>query len=73
MKANPTDVASVAGLIMSYSEFDPALAERYQEYLPYDEQILEVTEIDVEGLETLFTFGRLGGKKAVGVGGNELS
>ncbi|TPX30762.1 hypothetical protein SmJEL517_g05735 [Synchytrium microbalum] len=62
VKAEPSDISSVAGLIMSYSEFNPSLAEKYQSYLPNDD-VVDVTEIDVDQLETSFTMGKLGAKK----------
>ncbi|KAI8911311.1 hypothetical protein DFJ77DRAFT_469585 [Powellomyces hirtus] len=55
VKANPSDVEAVAGLIIAYSEYDPTLAEQYQAYLPaevlttpsgYDAELLESTRLE---------------------------
>ncbi|TPX48109.1 hypothetical protein SeMB42_g01666 [Synchytrium endobioticum] len=73
VKADPSDVSSVAGLIMSYSEFNPALAEQYQSYLPRTESVIDPSDIDVDALETSFTLGRLGAKRAGAVASAETS
>lgn len=53
VKADPSDVESVAGLIIAYSEFNPSLAEQYQTYLPNEAR--SGTVHDAEGLEASFS------------------
>ncbi|KAF9959095.1 hypothetical protein BGZ72_010335 [Mortierella alpina] len=48
VRADPSDPASIAGLIMAYSEFEPALAEKYGASLP---EMKNVMALDVEALE----------------------
>ncbi|KAG0209011.1 hypothetical protein BGX28_000195 [Mortierella sp. GBA30] len=48
VRADPSDPASIAGLIMAYSEFEPALAEKYGASLP---EMKNVINLDVEALE----------------------
>ncbi|KAG0314718.1 Signal recognition particle core component [Dissophora globulifera] len=48
VRADPEDPASIAGLIMAYSEFEPALAEKYGASLP---EMKNVMALDVESLE----------------------
>ncbi|KAJ3298444.1 Signal recognition particle core component [Borealophlyctis nickersoniae] len=58
VRADPQDVHSVAGLIMAYSEFDPALAERYKEYLPADTGAGNSEGIDASVLEVSIGAGK---------------
>ncbi|KAF9102397.1 Signal recognition particle core component [Mortierella sp. GBA35] len=48
VRADPSDPASIAGLIMAYSEFEPTLAEKYGASLP---EMKNVMALDVESLE----------------------
>ncbi|KAG0332212.1 hypothetical protein BG004_001348 [Podila humilis] len=48
VRADPSDPASIAGLIMAYSEFEPALAEKYGASLP---EMTHTLALDVEALE----------------------
>lgn len=48
VRADPSDPASIAGLIMAYSEFEPTLAEKYGASLP---EMKNVMALDVEALE----------------------
>ncbi|KAG0230487.1 Signal recognition particle core component [Actinomortierella wolfii] len=48
VRADPSDPSAIAGLIMAYSEFEPALAERYGASLPEMQHHLQ---LDVEALE----------------------
>ncbi|KAF9922941.1 Signal recognition particle core component [Linnemannia zychae] len=48
VRADPSDPASIAGLIMAYSEFEPTLAEKYGASLP---EMKNVIALDVEALE----------------------
>ncbi|KAG0277257.1 hypothetical protein BGZ97_009933 [Linnemannia gamsii] len=48
VRADPSDPASIAGLIMAYSEFEPTLAEKYGASLP---EMRNVMALDVESLE----------------------
>lgn len=48
VRADPSDPASIAGLIMAYSEFEPTLAEKYGASLP---EMKIVMTLDVESLE----------------------
>ncbi|KAF9401452.1 Signal recognition particle core component, partial [Podila epigama] len=48
VRADPSDPASIAGLIMAYSEFEPALAEKYGASLP---EMRSTMDLDVEALE----------------------
>ncbi|KAG0350632.1 hypothetical protein BG005_009833 [Podila minutissima] len=48
VRADPSDPASIAGLIMAYSEFEPALAEKYGASLP---EMASSMALDVEALE----------------------
>ncbi|KNC99257.1 uncharacterized protein SPPG_05512 [Spizellomyces punctatus DAOM BR117] len=70
VKADPTDVESVAGLIIAYSEFDPSLAEQYQQYLPSDAQVPK-SFIDVDAIES--AFGSTGNNKRMRETGAEGS
>ncbi|KAI1308941.1 hypothetical protein EDD11_004150 [Mortierella claussenii] len=47
VRADPSDPASVAGLIMAYSEFEPSLAEKYGASLPeMDRSITQALDVD---------------------------
>ncbi|KAF9994524.1 Signal recognition particle core component [Entomortierella chlamydospora] len=48
VRADPSDPAAIAGLIMAYSEFEPALAEKYGASLP---EMRNVMALDVDSLE----------------------
>ncbi|KAG0359007.1 hypothetical protein BC939DRAFT_450531 [Gamsiella multidivaricata] len=48
VRADPSDPAAIAGLIMAYSEFEPALAEKYGASLP---EMKNVMALDVDALE----------------------
>ncbi|KAF9200649.1 hypothetical protein BGZ49_009107 [Haplosporangium sp. Z 27] len=48
VRADPSDPAAIAGLIMAYSEFEPALAEKYGASLP---EMKNLMDLDVEALE----------------------
>ncbi|KAG0266148.1 hypothetical protein BG011_003135 [Mortierella polycephala] len=48
VRSDPSDPASIAGLIMAYSEFEPALAEKYGASLP---EMRSALALDVEALE----------------------
>ncbi|KAK3835043.1 MAG: hypothetical protein J3R72DRAFT_403737 [Linnemannia gamsii] len=48
VRADPSDPASIAGLIMAYSEFEPTLAEKYGASLP---EMKNAMALDVEALE----------------------
>ncbi|KAI8596977.1 hypothetical protein EDD21DRAFT_327606 [Dissophora ornata] len=48
VRADPEDPTSIAGLIMAYSEFEPALAEKYGTSLP---EMKNIMALDVESLE----------------------
>ncbi|KAG0049526.1 hypothetical protein BGZ83_005712 [Gryganskiella cystojenkinii] len=50
VRADPSDPSSIAGLIMAYSEFEPALAEKYGASLPEMKKDLMMA-LDVEALE----------------------
>jgi len=50
VRADPSDPASIAGLIMAYSEFEPSLAEKYGASLPEMRKDL-MKALDVESLE----------------------
>ncbi|KAF9356270.1 hypothetical protein BGX26_005492 [Mortierella sp. AD094] len=48
VRADPSDPAAIAGLIMAYSEFEPALAEKYGASLP---EMKNIKAFDVDSLE----------------------
>ncbi|CAJ0760689.1 15992_t:CDS:2 [Entrophospora sp. SA101] len=50
VKADPTDTQSIAGLVAAYSQYDVALAEKYESSLP-DVITSSTMDIDVESLE----------------------
>ncbi|KAF9434947.1 Signal recognition particle core component [Entomortierella beljakovae] len=48
VRADPEDPAAIAGLIMAYSEVEPALAEKYGSSLP---EMKNTKDLDVDALE----------------------
>ncbi|KAF9978074.1 Signal recognition particle core component [Actinomortierella ambigua] len=48
VRADPSDPSAIAGLIMAYSEYEPALAEQYGASLP---EMQHHVHLDVEALE----------------------
>ncbi|KAF9168637.1 Signal recognition particle core component [Actinomortierella ambigua] len=48
VRADPEDPSAIAGLIMAYSEYEPALAEQYGASLP---EMQHLVHLDVEALE----------------------
>ncbi|KAG0006944.1 Signal recognition particle core component [Modicella reniformis] len=50
VRADPSDPTSIAGLIMAYSEYEPALAEKYGASLP-EMKSTTIASLDVDALE----------------------